>query len=145
MNERGQWILRSATLLTVAIALVAVGCGDDDDEARTVSRSNASAERYCELTQRLDAEGEKFFARLEKSAENPTPADFQAAERRFIETFADSLRKIETAAPDAIEDDVRILLEGQRVRAGLAPKDAVSEAEASDAEERVRAFEKRRC
>jgi hypothetical protein len=139
-------MLRKAALCTVVIALTAAtGCGNDEADTRTVRESTASAERYCELTRQLDADGEKFFARLEKTAENPTPADFKAAERRFIETFADSLRQIESAAPEQIRADVRTLLEGQRVRAGLAPKNAVTQAEASAAEERVVAFEKRRC
>jgi hypothetical protein len=132
-----------ATVLTVALA----ACGEEDEPSTTSARATATPaaggpERYCALTREMDAAGTRFFARLE-AKENATAADFEAAERRFVERFAPQFEEIERAAPDAIRPDVHILLAGQRARAGLGS--AVSEAEASAAEKRVLRFERRRC
>ena len=137
-------MLRSTAVTAVATALVAFGgCGDDND-SRSESSAAGSAERYCALTRELDAAGGKFFAELERD-ENATPADYEAAERRFVEAQAAKFAELQRATPQEIRTDVQTLLNGQRARAGLAPDGAVDEAELTAAEKRVRAFEKRSC
>jgi hypothetical protein len=137
-------MLRSTTVAALTIAVFAsTACGDDDTPPAQ-PKSAGNVERYCELTREMDAAGEKFFAELERD-ENATPADYEAAEREFIQAHARQFDAVERLAPPTIKSDVRTLLEGQRVRAGLAPAGAVDEAEASAAEERVMAFERRSC
>jgi hypothetical protein len=132
--------IATATVLTATIALAA--CGSEDPAPQTTAKESGDRERYCALTREMDAAGSKFFARLERK-KNATAADFEAAEKRFIERFAPQFEEIERAAPAEIRDDVRILLAGQRARAGLGG--GVGEAEASAAEERVLRYERRRC
>lgn len=48
-------------------------------------------------------------------------------------------------APREIAADVQTLFAGMRQRAGLKPAKQVSEAQASAAESRIRAFERRSC
>lgn len=88
------------------------------------------------------AAGGKFFAGL---GEDARPEEFEAAERRFVERSAGRLDELERVAPREIQGDVRKLLAGQRQRAGLETSVAVDEAQASAAEERVKAYEKRAC
>ena len=134
----------------IAVALVAVlalvACGDDDggsrDDRPAAAATAPDPERYCALTRRLDADGEKFFAGLGRDA---TPADYEAAERRFIEQSGTQLAELQRVAPAQIAADVRKLLAGMRQRAGLKPAIEVSEAQASAAEQRITAYEKRAC
>jgi hypothetical protein len=127
-----------ATVITTALVLAA--CGSEDSAPRA-AQSTGDLERYCALVREMDAAGSKFFARIE-AKKNATPADFEAAERRFVERFTPQFEAIEHAAPTAIRADVRLLLAGQRARAGLG---TVDEAEASAAEERVVKYEESRC
>jgi hypothetical protein len=132
---------RITTLATVLTAtLVLTACGSEDSAPRT--QSAGDPDRYCALVREMDAAGTKFFARLE-GKKNATPADYEAAERRFVERYAPQFEEIERAAPAEVRDDVRILLAGQRARAGLGG--AVDEAEASAAEERILRYERRAC
>jgi hypothetical protein len=126
-----------ATVVTTALVLAA--CGSEDGAPR--AQSAGDLERYCALVREMDAAGSKFFARLE-AKKNATPADFEAAERRFVERFTPQFEAIERVAPPAIRADVRLLLAGQRARAGLG---TVDEAAASAAEERVVQYEESRC
>lgn len=134
----------------IAVALVALlglaACGDDDSDNRDDRPAAAAAApdpgRYCALTRRLDADGEKFFAGLGRDA---TPEDYAAAERRFIEQSSPQLAELQRVAPTQIAADVRKLLAGMQQRAGLKPAIEVSEAQASAAEQRITAYEKRAC
>lgn len=132
----------------VAVALVALlglaACGaDDNDEPATATPSSAEdRDRYCALTRELDADGEKFFAGLGRDA---SPKEFEAAERRFVEDSSARLDELQRVAPRQIAADVAKLLAGMRQRAGLQPTITVSEAQASAADERVQAYEKRNC
>jgi hypothetical protein len=132
----------TAALLTLALA----ACGESDSPS-TSARATATpaagdTERYCALTREMDAAGSRFFARLERK-ENATAADFEAAERRFVERFAPQFEEIQQVAPAEIRADVETLLAGQRARAGLGR--SVSEAEAGAAERRVQRYERRNC
>ncbi len=139
------------SIITVALlaAIALVACGDDGGDegagreaaAATVA-AGGDVERYCALTRELDAEGEAFFADL---GEDARPEQYEAAERRFIETHSDDLEELGRVAPSAIRTDVQRLFAGMRERAGLPPAIEVSEAQASAAEERIQAFEKRSC
>ncbi len=139
---------RSIITLAALAALALVACGDDSDEgaaSETTTATVAAAgdvDRYCALTRELDAEGEKFFAGL---GEDASPTQYEAAERRFIEAHSADLDELGRVAPAAIGSDVQKMFAGMRERAGLRPAIAVSEAQASAAEERIQAFEKQRC
>lgn len=144
-------MLRRSIITTAAAvaALAVAGCGDDADDQRDGSAAATATvaaagdgERYCALTRELDAEGEKFFADL---GEEASPADYEAAERRFIEAHSDDLDELGRVAPRQIKADVQKLFAGMRERAGLKPGIDVSEAQASRAEERIMAFERRSC
>jgi len=89
--------------------------GDDDDSTSATRTATIAAagdvERYCALTRELDAEGEAFFADL---GEDARPEEFEAAERRFIETHrGDALARV---APREIATDVHTLFAGMRQR-----------------------------
>jgi hypothetical protein len=136
---------RSIIAITIVAVLGLAACGDDDEEQRDAGATVTAAgdvERYCALTRRLDAEGEKFFADL---GEDASAEQYEAAERRFIETHSGDLDELARVAPREITSDVQKLFAGMRERAGLKPQIEVSEAQASAAEERIRAFEKRSC
>jgi hypothetical protein len=100
--------ITSAIALTATLALAA--CGDEDSPS-TSARATAppaagDLERYCALTREMDAAGTKFFARLEES-KNATAADFEAAERRFVERFAPQFEEIQRVAPAEIRPTSR--------------------------------------
>lgn len=136
------------TLITIAVAalLGLAACGDDDAGERAATGTTTvvaqDPDRYCALTRELDASGEKFFANLGRDA---TAKEFEAAERRFIEQSSAKLDELRQAAPQQIAADVEKLLAGMQKRAGLKPAIAVSEAQSSAAEKRIRAYEKRAC
>jgi hypothetical protein len=137
---------------TAALALAVAACGEDDEAgqraqatptpAATSTAAAGDAQRYCALTGELDAAGERFFAGLGRDA---SPAQFQAAERRFVQRFSGKLAELERAAPQEIAADARTLLAAQRDRAGLPTSERVTQAKASAAEERLRAYERRNC
>ena len=139
---------RSIITLAAVAALALAACGDDGDEgagSQTTTATVAAAgdvERYCALTRQLDADGERFFAGLGRDA---SPAQYEAAERRFIEAHSADLDELGRVAPAAIRSDVQKLFAGMRERAGLKPAIEVSEAQAAAAEERIQAFEKQGC
>lgn len=142
---------RSAIITASVVALTLAACGRDDEDtdatkntadATTTATTTGDAQRYCALTRRLDAAGEKFFADLGQDAR---PAQFEAAERRFITQFSAELDGLRRAAPPEIDADVETLLASQRQRAGLAATPKVDEATASAAETRIRAWERRSC
>lgn len=135
--------------IIIVIAVIALlgltACGDDDNESdkKAATADTGNVARYCTLTRELDAAGEKFFAKLER--EDASPKEFEAAERRFIEQSAGKIKETEQVAPQDIKADVRKLLAGMRQRAGLETTIEVDESEASAAEQRLRAYEKRNC
>jgi hypothetical protein len=134
------------TAVVVVAALAFAACGEDDS-APTTARATATpsagdAERYCALTRAMDAAGEKFFAALERDKQ-ATPQDYEAAERTFVERFAQEFETIEAAAPAQIRTDVGLLLAGQRRRAGLGG--SVDEAQVGAAERRILRYERRNC
>jgi len=138
-------MLRTSLIAVAVYALLGLAaCGDDNDERAGGSTTTVArdADRYCALTRELDADGERFFAGLGNDA---SPKEFEAAERRFIESAQAKLDELSRVAPLQIEDDLQKLLAGMRERAGLKPAIAVTEAQASAAENRIQAYEKRTC
>ena len=111
----------------------------------TATVSAGDVERYCALTREMDAAGTKFFSHLERKQgkEQPTAADYEAAERAFVERFAPQFEAIEQASPAEIRNDVEILLAGQRQRAGLGG--SIDQTQVSAAERRVLRYERRHC
>ena len=137
---------RSIITVAAVAALTLVACGNDGGDAGATRTATVAAagdvDRYCALTRELDEQGQTFFAGLGKQA---GPQEFEAAERRFVETHADDLDELARVAPQEIAADVPTLFAGMRQRAGLEPATKVSEARASAAETRIRSFEQRRC
>jgi hypothetical protein len=122
------------------VAMVGFGCGDDDGD-EGAPEATASVERYCQLTRELDRAGGEIFEDLEKDPD-ATPKDFKAAERQLVEENEGSLEELQEVVPDEIKDDVAILVEALRARAGLEA-DVPPGAEA--AETRIDKFEKQNC
>ncbi|SOE02831.1 hypothetical protein [Blastococcus haudaquaticus] len=129
---------------TVALALSA--CGDDEPSVAASAATSAAeagggdVARYCDLTAELDDKGEAVFADLPQDA----PADeVQRAEQQLLAEVSPSFDELIEVAPDAIADDVPILLDGIRARAttGEDPNQEASSA----AEERILAFEEENC
>lgn len=137
--------LTMSAVLAATLALAACG-GDEPNSGRATAPATTAqtgdVERYCALVQELDTAGEKFFSGL---GEDASPKEYEAAERRFIEEFQPKLSELEQAAPPQIADDVDTLLASMRDRAGLKTATDVTEQEASAAERRIKAFEKREC
>lgn len=138
-------IRSSAIVLALIAALALSACGDDDNTSSAQTATTAvsgDVDRYCALTRQLDAEGEQFFTDLD---EGSSRAEFKAAERRMAEHFADELDEVQRVAPRQIKTDVRKVVAALHERAGLQPQITVSETDASAADKRVLAYEKRNC
>ena len=138
--------MRLAALMTATIiALGLAACGDDDDKTAAATTATVAAaadpDRYCEIVRDLDASGEDFFKSL---GEDSSPQEYEAAERRFVEQYSDTLDELGRVAPQEIRADVAVLLAGQRERAGLSTA-TTPEAKASASETRVQAYEERNC
>lgn len=139
-------MLHPSLITTAVVAAVSLAaCGDDNNgvsDRKPVTATTGDAERYCALTRQLDAAGETFFAELGQDA---SPAEYAAAERRFIVRHAGKLAELERAAPPQIKADVATQLAAMRQRGGLTTPTEVTQSEASAAEKRTRAFEQRSC
>lgn len=137
-------MIRRSIAFVALVALVGLAaCGEDDTQTNVVTPPAAGdIARYCALTKKLDAEGEKFFSGLGRDA---SPREFEAAERRFIQEHMNDLDDLRQAAPAPIKADVDRLLAGMHQRAGLKSAEDVTEQDASAAEERIKAFERREC
>ena len=100
--------LRPAFAVVAALGMTAgAGCGDDEDQA-------SGGQRYCELTQELEEIGEQVFSDL---PDDPTEADFTAANSRFVDAAEDELDELVEAAPSEIEEDVEAYAEHFRAQA----------------------------
>ena len=129
-------VLRALGVILVLASLALVACGGDDDESTAV----AGAERYCELSEELDAAGRQQFAELERDP-GATEADFQAAEREFFETHASEIEELERSAPDEVAKEVGVVIDGLRARSqGDEPPAGLDEAEA-----RIDEYENQSC
>jgi hypothetical protein len=131
--------------LGAALALVLPACGDDESpttstEAATTSVAGGDVDRYCELTAELDAMGEQLFADLSQDA---APEEVVQREQQLVEQASAHFDELVEVAPDAIADDVPVLLDGIRARAATG-EDPDQEA-SSAAEERILAFEEENC
>lgn len=143
------WTLTAAAVLLVAGCSTTSNADPVERPARageaadpsSVASSQYDAAAYCELTRRLEAAGEKAFADLGRNA---TPAQYQAVERGFVLDNQDLLDGLVDAAPGHLGDEVDTLLSAMRQRGGLEHS-GVSQREASTAEKRILAFEKRQC
>ena len=137
---------RAAIITATLIALGLAACGDDEDTQAGATTATAVAaagdpDRYCQIVRELDTSGEDFFAGL---GEDSSPEEYEAAERRFVERYSDTLEELERVAPSQIRSDVAVLLAGQRERAGLSTT-TTPESKSSASEKRVQAYEKRNC
>ena len=88
-------IALSVTALTLS-ALGLTACGDDDD--------SADAERYCEILADLDEAGAEAFGQLDADA---TEAEYDEAQKEFVEDNRSRFNQLIDAAPASIRDDVR--------------------------------------
>lgn len=133
--------------LGAALAVALTACGDDGSpttqtsaDSATTSAEGGDVDRYCELTAELDAKGEQVFADLPEDA---APEEVMAREQELLEQVSPQFDELVEVTPDAIQDDVPILLDGIRARAttGEDPNQEASSA----AEERILAFEEEHC
>lgn len=149
--------MRTLRLLLIPAVLLSVNaCAEDppasgDGAADAPSSPTAEAapptqdaydpKPYCRITQRLETAGEKAFGDLGRDA---TAADFKAAERSFVLDNAELLDELIAAAPSDLTDDVETFVTAMRQRGGLEDG-GVTQRDASQAEKRILAFEKRHC
>ncbi len=142
-------------LVIAGMMLAAMGCESEQPEAAAQvpsARSSAATTpgaaqtgdpaRYCQLTEQLEAYGREAFAGLGRNA---TAAEYRRVERRFVIDNAAALRELEAAVPERLRDDVRTFVTSMRQRGGLEPSGTVTSADASAAEQEVRAYERRAC
>ena len=125
---------------TLCLAVGAYGCGDDEEKGAPSAGSNSA--EYCEVVARADRAGDKAFSALE-SDPNATQAQYQAAERNFVEENSELFDELIAVAPAEIADDVKTLVAAQRGLAGVGP--SVPQAKVHAAEQRVKAFEAKNC
>jgi hypothetical protein len=144
-------IVAAYTAVMLGAAMGCTDTGTQDASSReskavdpepTVTNGSGDPRRYCQLVEELDARGNKVFGELGRDA---TPAQYRRAERRFIEESAGLLAQLEPAVPARLRDDVRTFMSAMRQRAGLAVPEAVSDKAASEAERRLRDFERHAC
>ncbi len=154
--------MRVKSLLIVAGALLlSTACSDDPSGNAAVERNTAverstsvepvettdpvpqlgNPDRYCRITQRLGAAGEKAFGGLGRDA---SPADYEAAERAFVLNNAALLDALISAAPATLTPHVDTMLNSMRERGGL-PVAHVPNDDAANAEKHVHAFERKHC
>lgn len=136
MSDMTMGVVMKAIGGLALVAVVATGCGDDDD-------AGGDVERYCELVDELDQAGSEFFAALEED-ESATDEDYADAEQQFIDDHADDFEELRDVAPAEIADDIDVLLTAQEQRAAGGDQEEASE-EAAAAEERVVSFEDANC
>jgi hypothetical protein len=137
LGSRRTWTYLIATVLAALI----VGCGGDDDDGEGTDEASSGLERYCELSRELDEAGSEKFEALE-SDPNATRADFEAAERELYEENETRIEEAQEVAPEEISDDVAVLVQALRARAGLGGE---VPAGAGDADRRVQEFEAENC
>jgi len=150
--------MRAKRLLIVAGALLlSTACTDDSSRPaasaeRTTSvpttagttepaSEQGDADRYCRITQRLEAAGNKAFADLGRDS---SPADYKAAERTFVLENDAMLDELIAAAPGPLSPHVETMLTAMRERGGLTDA-RVKRQDAAAAEKQVLAFEKKHC
>jgi hypothetical protein len=145
MSRRGR-VRALGSLAAIVMAFGLVACGDDKTEGPGAKGPAVSEEGdlslYCDIVEKLDKAGDQAFAKLEDD-KNATQEDFKKAEARFVEDHSSDLDELEAASPPEIRDDVTMLLQSLRARAGLGPEP--DEEEARDAEKAITAFEKENC
>lgn len=133
-------------LMAGGLLLSACGGGNDtdtSDAAQTPAVTDeGDADLYCELTAALDKAGDEAFEELEKD-DDATDADYEKAERDFVESHAAELDALVAAAPTEIEQEIETIIASIRDRAGIGPD--VPQEDATDAEKVVQAFEKENC
>lgn len=145
--------MRTARLLLIlALLSLATACSDNTSSSVNADDKSAGAtsapiseqydpEPYCDLTRQLEKAGQKAFSTLDRNATN---ADYEAAERNFVLDNNDLLDELLTAAPPDLSHDVETILAAMRQRGGLEDS-GVTEREANQADQRVRAWEKKHC
>ncbi|MEA2517088.1 MAG: hypothetical protein QOG16_926 [Actinomycetota bacterium] len=145
MSRRG-WVRALGSVAVIVMAFGLGACGDDKTEGPEAKGPAVSEEGdlslYCDIVEKLDKEGDQAFAELEDD-KNATQEDFKKAEARFVEEHSGDLDELEAASPPEIRDDVTVLLQSLRARAGLGPEP--DKEEARDAEKAITAFEKENC
>jgi hypothetical protein len=133
--------------LAAGLVLALAACSEDEPAAaeRTASSAEASAgsgdaDRYCELTAELEGIGQQVFADVPEDA---TEEDYVRLEQQLLDQGSRQLDELARVAPEAIADDVPVLLDGMRARAATG-EDPDQDA-ASAAEERILAWEEENC
>ena len=130
----------AALAATLIVFGTAAGCGDDKESGEPTAASGSSS--YCALSNQLDQAGTHAFSALESNP-NATDAQYQAAERRFVEQNSEKFDRLIATAPASIQADVKTLVAAQRGMAGAGP--AVPQAKVQGAEQRVKRYEASSC
>ena len=150
--------MRPKRLLVVAGALLlSAACANDTSSSTTSAEGTTSVsttaestarasqpgdpDRYCRVTQRLEAAGKRAFGDVGRDA---SPADYEAAERAFVLDNAALLDELIGAAPATLTPHVDTMLTAMRQRGGLVDG-RVKQQDAAAAETQLLAFEKKHC
>ncbi len=130
-------------VLLAALAALLVACGDDDGEDTTTAAAGPDVERYCEISAQMDAAGREEFEALEQDP-NATQEDFATAERQLVEENEQLIAEVQEVAPEQIQGDLEVLIQGLEVRAGLTDV-APRPSEEREADRALSDFEKENC
>jgi hypothetical protein len=128
------------TLLSAALAIGVVACGDDDDASTAAA---PDLDRYCELVDELDAASAAIFGEFEGDAQL-SEADIAEAQQRFFDENEDQIEELERVAPNEIRDDVELSIESTRARAEEEDTD-IPEQDVVDANLRLQEFRRNEC
>ena len=130
----------SLAVLMAALAALLAGCGDDD---ATIAEGAPDVERYCELSERIDAVGGGEYEDLAQDPVAANDLDFDV-EVGMVREHEDLLVEIQEVVPDEIRTDVWAVLRVIEARAGLQT-DWAEAPQLRDSERAVARFEKENC
>jgi len=124
-------------------AAIATGCGRDDDtrEAAPAAPPRGDLQRFCNANEELQRSADRFFSKRLGRGE-PSPAEMKQAHLDFIERSRSQIAEVEQAAPNAVRNEVALVLDGMRAQAGLAK---VDEREVDAADKRLTRYGKEKC
>ncbi len=125
-------VLRHAAAVVLIAAPLATGACSDDESS--TAAAGDSEQDYCEILSEIDGLAGEAFGALEEDA---SEADFDAVQAQFVEDNRARFEDLVDAAPTAIAEDLRIVVDGV-----LAGPEAEEDVEAS---ERVTEFDAEVC
>lgn len=132
--------------LGAALTLVVPACSDEEPTTQSstgpasVTAESGDVDRYCTLTEDMNALGKEIFADVPEDA---TAEQVMALQQQLVDRGAAILEEMEEVAPEEIREDVAVFNDDLRARA--ATGQSADEEAAAAAEESSRAFADEHC